>query len=1220
GSKLTPEIWNPDSGEWREVASMVTPRNYHSVAILLADGRILVGGGGLSEDQLDVNHQDVEIYSPPYLFDDDGSLATRPAINTAPATVGYGETFSVTTSTDISNFSLIKLSSITHQMNTDLRFLEPQFSEVSSGQYNVTTHSNTSVLTPGYYMLFAMDDDGVPSEAHILQVSTAQAPEVTHPGNLSNTQGEQVSITIPATDPLSGSLTFSANNLPPGLSINSVTGEISGAVSFDDAQTYKVTITIRNAVNSVDVVFYWEINYLLSEAGRIIANQGDANSWHEVDFYYTYEDPIVVLGPVSQNDAAPLTIRVQNVTSNGFEFQLDEWDYLDGSHGSEQLYYLVVEAGSYVLDDGSLLTAVSIPNVTHATAVHSFPITFNATPLLFAQAVTTNEASAISTQISSVSTTQFSLALVEEEANDNSHAGETVHTIAIEPTMISDRLEAASFITPALADWTSHSFTQTYSETPVFVADQQTVNSSDPSALRLQNLNTTGVEILVEEEASSDAELVPASETVGYLVIDPVYVNNPFSPNALPPNNAPVFNNTAVNQTNVEGEWLSYTLAATDDDSITYTAEGLPPSVTINAITGEISGPVVAGDAATYNVTVFASDKIFSSEQSFTWIIDPAEGGWSAWADETNSRLDLTGTDSFEKDLAIGDLDQNGWDDIVIVRKNAFDAVGGQSDILLMNNNGQLEDKTSDYVPEFLTNQTDARDVVMADLDGDGWLDVIIASTFEDPPVLYRNQGMDAFGNWLGLSDESSRLPSTYDTGTVQFCAVTVGDVNGDDEPDIYFANYAFESGAQDVLLINDGFGNFTEESETRLGDLRNSAFGTAVQIIDMNNDQKNDIVKLSAEYAIEPFNKAGVFTLLNNGDGTFTNFEEIPSNDAYMFMVAHLNEDQVLDVFVQEDAQDLINFGSTDSGYATQMINSARTVSHGGNFQFADIDRDGDLDLGLADVDTMFPPCDTGNDSVRKFVLLKNDGNGGFSDPYGASPEVWNQNMFDFAFIDIDRDGNMDIFAAECDGYGVYMNTAVPSANQPPIITDLADQNSDEGDTLSIDIIANDADGDSLTITVTGLPDSLSFNPATKKIAGYLSPSDAGLYVITITATDGDLSDVSIFVLTVGDVNQTPVIVDPGDLTFTEDGNVNFNIVASDYEGSSLTYTITGLPDSLSYDSNSGLVTGTLLESDIGTHAITVIVTDGETQSQISFEWTVESNIINIYLPLILK
>ncbi|MEM7336916.1 MAG: hypothetical protein AAF490_32885, partial [Chloroflexota bacterium] len=47
GSKLTPEIWNPDSGEWREVASMVTPRNYHSVAILLADGRILVGGGGL---------------------------------------------------------------------------------------------------------------------------------------------------------------------------------------------------------------------------------------------------------------------------------------------------------------------------------------------------------------------------------------------------------------------------------------------------------------------------------------------------------------------------------------------------------------------------------------------------------------------------------------------------------------------------------------------------------------------------------------------------------------------------------------------------------------------------------------------------------------------------------------------------------------------------------------------------------------------------------------------------------------------------------------------------------------------------------------------------------------------------------------------------------------------------------------------------------------------
>ena len=73
GTILTPEIWNPGTQTWRPVANHTVPRNYHSVALLMTDGRVWSGGGGLCGCAAD--HPNHEIYSPPYLFKADGSLA-----------------------------------------------------------------------------------------------------------------------------------------------------------------------------------------------------------------------------------------------------------------------------------------------------------------------------------------------------------------------------------------------------------------------------------------------------------------------------------------------------------------------------------------------------------------------------------------------------------------------------------------------------------------------------------------------------------------------------------------------------------------------------------------------------------------------------------------------------------------------------------------------------------------------------------------------------------------------------------------------------------------------------------------------------------------------------------------------------------------------------------------------------------------------------------------
>ncbi|MBX3015411.1 MAG: discoidin domain-containing protein [Caldilineaceae bacterium] len=170
GTILTPEIWNPTTQSWRSVADISVPRNYHSVALLMTDGRVWSGGGGLCNCSAD--HPDHQIYWPPYLFNADGSLATRPTMTTAPTEITYGSTFQVAATANLAKFTLIKMSGVTHNLNSDLRYLNLPFTTTGAGQYELTVPANENVLTPGYWMLFAINGQGVPSVAKVIQVKS----------------------------------------------------------------------------------------------------------------------------------------------------------------------------------------------------------------------------------------------------------------------------------------------------------------------------------------------------------------------------------------------------------------------------------------------------------------------------------------------------------------------------------------------------------------------------------------------------------------------------------------------------------------------------------------------------------------------------------------------------------------------------------------------------------------------------------------------------------------------------------------------------------------------------------------------------------------------------------------------------------------------------------------------------------------------------------------
>lgn len=170
GSVLTPEIWNPRTGQWRRVAGMAIPRNYHAVALLLADGRVMAGGSGLAGNAA-VDHANLEVYNPPSHFTAGGAAAVRPTLTSAPSSIGFTGRFSVQGTPGLLRFAMIRMASVTHGLTTDQRYFSPAFSETVAGTYELSPHNSLNVMTPGYWMLFGINADGTPSRGRVILVA-----------------------------------------------------------------------------------------------------------------------------------------------------------------------------------------------------------------------------------------------------------------------------------------------------------------------------------------------------------------------------------------------------------------------------------------------------------------------------------------------------------------------------------------------------------------------------------------------------------------------------------------------------------------------------------------------------------------------------------------------------------------------------------------------------------------------------------------------------------------------------------------------------------------------------------------------------------------------------------------------------------------------------------------------------------------------------------------
>ncbi len=170
---LTPELWSPDTGQWQTMNDMQIDRQYHSVALLLPDGKVLSAGGGYCGDCYEQGYEErnAELFSPPYLFANGSTLAARPVISLAPGFIDYDSDFIVTTNSaaQIEKAHLIKLGSVTHSTNQEQRLIPLQFRR-NGNSLQIDSPANRNIAPPGNYMLFIVNDEGVPSEASIILV------------------------------------------------------------------------------------------------------------------------------------------------------------------------------------------------------------------------------------------------------------------------------------------------------------------------------------------------------------------------------------------------------------------------------------------------------------------------------------------------------------------------------------------------------------------------------------------------------------------------------------------------------------------------------------------------------------------------------------------------------------------------------------------------------------------------------------------------------------------------------------------------------------------------------------------------------------------------------------------------------------------------------------------------------------------------------------------
>lgn len=258
---------------------------------------------------------------------------------------------------------------------------------------------------------------------------------------------------------------------------------------------------------------------IVLEAGNLSVQQTSPTEFFTVNFTETILNPVVQVF-ATDVDGDPFAIRVRNITDDGFEFQLDEFDFQDGATALEGISFVAAASGRHTLDNGLTFEA----GFTSATNESAVSVSFSqslSNAVVFTQVSSDNDLSAVVTRNDNVNANGFTVQLQEEEAADGVHATESIGFLAFEGNSgFSSGIVTGVTGDVVTASNTTVNFGGAFDTTPVFLADQQSLDGGDAATTGATNLTASQVSVFIDEETSADSEVNHTTENVGFVALE----------------------------------------------------------------------------------------------------------------------------------------------------------------------------------------------------------------------------------------------------------------------------------------------------------------------------------------------------------------------------------------------------------------------------------------------------------------------------------------------------------------------------------------------------------------------------------------------------------------------------------------------------------------------------------------------------------------------------
>ncbi len=1074
------------------------------------------------------------------------------------------------------------------------------------------------------------DEQALPAslQEQALSIPIAYAPPVVSPiSNRSDTENDTVSFDVTYSDEDAGqSHTFSAQNLPPGISIDPATGVISGTLAYDAAKdtAYNVIITVLDNGTPPESglqSFNWTvINKNRQPAVTSVENQSSMEG-----------DLVTLPIQASDLDGDSLTFSQANLPP-GLDINATTGE-ITGTVAVGAAAAAPYPVTITVVDNGTpapLQNSVSFNWAVAANSGPTLPTIANRT--IDEGTTTTIELTAADADASD--TLAFSISAGPSFTTLVDH-GDRTATLTLTPTYA----DSGSYpnVTITVTDNgtppknTSQHFNITVNNVnraPAVTnpgaqtsAEGATVNlpisASDPDGDALTYeasglpgglaINSSGV--ITGTIGYAAASTTPYSITVTVKDAALASASTTFDWTVTNTNRPPTITNPGV-QASQEGDGviLPVTAGDPDGDGIIYSLAGQPAGLSIDPVSGVIGGTVAYTAAgAPYNVTVTVTEDTtdhLTASASFTWTITDvnqkpsiSDPGSQSFAEEAPVSVQIVASDPDDNALSYSaaglppNLSINATSGLISgTIANGTGGLGTYKSTITVTDNGTPPESASitvvwtigstNHAPTLATpgDQTVAEGqtltVNLTGVDADG-----------EDTLTFAQTGLPGFAIFTDNHDRTATLtvtPGFANAGTYPM-TVTVSDSFGTPASASVYFSIIVTNVNRSPVITKPADQNSAEEVPTSL------------QIVASDPDTADMGDTLTYAAAGLPGGLA-----IDTATGLISGTISDGAAAGMPFTVT---------VTVTDNGTLPLQASTTFNWFVTATNNAPalaaildQTVAENGVLDFNLTATDADANDTLTFSIENLPTFGTLNDHGDRTATIH------FAPGYTAA------GVYPNISITVTDNAPTPLSA------NVTFNLTVTNTNRPPVMGTPGNQTVDEGQVLDVELTATDPDTqDILTISGLDLPafasvTSTGSGTATLHIApGY---ADAGLHEgIVLTVSDGNtpaLTDSQTIAITVNNVNQAPVVTNPGNLSSPEEIPVTFAITASDPDGvDTLTYSATGLPDGLGIDTATGVISGTIPDGTAAkpAFAVTVKVTDNgapSKQTSISFNWTV--------------